>query len=74
MPHLAYVDLPRQMVNTFLGIRKYSTVLAKTKELGGITQTSDSKSIKLASSKDFGSTTAELMFVNTLNSFAQRTS
>ena len=40
-------------------MRKYSTVLAKTKELGGITQTSEFKLTKLVSSNDFGSTTAE---------------
>ena len=32
IPHLAYVDLPKQITNTSLGILKYSTVLAKTKE------------------------------------------
>ena len=36
IPHLAYVDFPRQMTKTFLGILKYSTVLASAKELGGI--------------------------------------
>ena len=36
-----------------------SFALAKAKELGGITQTSDSMSTKLFSSKDFGSTIAE---------------
>ena len=59
MPHLAYVDFPRQIVKTFLGILKYSTVLASAKELGGMTHISDSISTKLFSSKDFGSTTAE---------------
>ena len=47
------------MVKTFLGILKYSTVLANANELGGITQISDSISTKLFSSKDLGSTIAE---------------
>ena len=59
IPHLAYVDLPRQMVSTSLGILKYSTVLASAKEFGGITHTSELISTKLFSSKDFGSTIAE---------------
>ena len=40
IPHLAYVDLPRQIVRTSLGILKYSIVLAKAKEFGGITHSS----------------------------------
>ena len=36
MPHLAYVDFPKQITKTFFGILKYSTVLAKAKEFGGI--------------------------------------
>ena len=59
MPHLAYVDLPKQIVKTFLGIRKYSTVLASAKEFGGITHTSEVISTKLLSSKTLGSTVAE---------------
>ena len=35
MPHLAYVDLPKQITITLSGILKYSTVLAKAKEFGG---------------------------------------
>ena len=62
------------MVKTFLGILKYSMVLANAKELGGITQTSDLTSTKLLASKIYGSTTAELIFVNTLNSFEHLTS
>ena len=42
---------------------KYSTVLAKANELGGITQTSDWISIKLLSSKFFGSTVTEYYLV-----------
>ena len=40
IPHLAYVDLPRQIVRTSRGILKYSMVLAKAKEFGGITHSS----------------------------------
>ena len=36
IPHLAYVDLPKQITNTSSGILKYSIVLANAKELGGI--------------------------------------
>ena len=61
------------MVNTSLGILKYSTVLAKAKELGGITQTSELISTKLFSSKDLGSTIAEWILVNTLNIFSKHT-
>ena len=35
IPHLAYVDLPKQITKTSSGILKYSTVLAKAKEFGG---------------------------------------
>ena len=74
MPQRAYVDLPRQIVSTLRGIRKYSTVRASANEFGGTMQTSSCNSTKLDSSKTFGSTIAELMFVNTLNSGAHRTS
>src|SRR5512137_99893 len=74
MPQRAYVDLPRQIVSTLRGMRKYSTVLASAKEFGGMTQTSPTTSTKLPSSKFLGSTVAELMLVNTLNWRAQRTS
>ena len=36
IPHLAYVDFPKHITKTSFGILKYSTVLAKAKELGGI--------------------------------------
>ena len=74
MPHLAYVDFPKHIVRTFLGIRKYSTVLARAKEFGGITHTSEVISTKLFSSNDFGSTIAEFMLVKTLNSSEHLTS
>src|SRR5215471_4971584 len=74
IPQRAYVDLPTQIVSTSRGIRKYSTVRASAKEFGGMMQTSPDMSTKLDSSNFLGSTIAELMFVNTLNSGAQRTS
>ena len=36
IPHLAYVDFPKQITKTFFGILKYSIVLARTNELGRI--------------------------------------
>ena len=74
IPHLAYVDLPRHMVKTFLGILKYSTVLANAKEFGGMTQISEFISTKLFSSNCLGSTIAEWIFVKTLNSLEHLTS
>src|SRR5208337_1960497 len=74
MPQRAYVDFPRQTVSTLRGIRKNSTVLASAKEFGGMMQTGPLKSTKDFSSKFFGSTIVELMFVKILNSSAQRTS
>src|SRR5882672_7074404 len=74
MPHRAYVDLPTQIVSTWRGIRKYSTVRASANEFGGMMHTSPDMSTKLDSSNCFGSTIAELMFVKILNSRAQRTS
>jgi hypothetical protein len=55
-------------------MRKYSTVRARAKEFGGMMHTGPLTSTKLFSSKFFGSTVAEWMLVNTLNSSAQRTS
>src|SRR3990167_8013743 len=48
IPQRAYVDFPRQIVKILRGIRKYSTVRAKAKELGGMIQTSETRSTKLA--------------------------
>jgi hypothetical protein len=62
------------MVSTLRGMRKYSSVRASAKLLGGMMQTSSWKSTKLFSSKFFGSTTVLWMLVNTLNSGAQRMS
>src|SRR5215470_3023029 len=69
MPQRAYVDLPRHTVRTLRGMRKYSTVRASAKELGGTTQTSPTKSTIERVSNCFGSTTAENTFVKILNSF-----
>ena len=46
--------MPRQIVKTLRGIRKYSMVRASANEFGGIMHTSDSTSTKLFSSKAFG--------------------
>ena len=51
--------MPKQIVKTFLGIRKYSTVLASAKEFGGIIHSLSCISTKLFSSKFLGSTTDE---------------
>src|SRR5581483_11672692 len=74
MPQRAYVDLPRQIVRTLRGMRKYSTVRASAKEFGGMMQTSPRKSTNERSSNSLGSTIVELMLVKILNSFEQRTS
>ena len=55
-------------------MRKYSTVRARAKELGGMMHTSPFRSTKDFSSKFFGSTMVELMLVKTLNSSEQRMS
>src|SRR5690606_8419161 len=68
IPHLAYVDFPTHITRVFLGIRKYSTVLAKAKLFGGIVHTSDFLSTKLLSSNFLGSTIAESTLVKILNS------
>src|SRR5258706_814186 len=74
MPQRAYVDLPKQTVSTLRGMRKYSTVRARAKELGGTIQTSPMKSTIDFVSKFFGSTVAENTFLQILNSSATRTS
>ena len=56
------------MTKTFFGILKYSTVLAKTNELGGIMHSSVFLVIKLLGLNFFGSTISELTFVKILNS------
>jgi len=62
------------MVSTLRGMRKYSTVLARAKELGGMMQESALTSTKDLSSKFLGSTMVELRLVKSLNSFEQRMS
>ena len=68
IPHLAYVDLPRHITNTSFGILKYSIVLAKTKEFGGIIHSLTFLETKLLLLKFFGSTIAESTSVKILNS------
>ena len=68
IPHLAYVDFPKQITKTFFGILKYSIVLARTNELGGIIHSAIFFVIKLLGLKFLGSTISELIFVNILNS------
>src|ERR1051326_4155678 len=63
-PQRAYVDLPTQTVSTSRGMRKYSTVLARANELGGMMHTSARTSTNDRASKCFGSTTELLMLVN----------
>ena len=55
-------------------MRKYSTVRARAKELGGMIQTSFFTSTKELKSKFLGSTIVEFMLVNNLNSLEQRMS
>src|SRR5258706_9129590 len=74
MPQRAYVDFPRQIVSTLRGMRKYSTVRASANELGGMMQTSPTKSTNDPASNALGSTIVELMLVKILNSREQRMS
>src|SRR5215471_5982507 len=74
MPQRAYVDLPRQMVSTLRGIRKYSTERAKANEFGGTMQTSPLYSTRERASKCLGSTIVEFTFVKMRNSSATRMS
>src|SRR3989449_11324791 len=74
IPHRAYVDLPRQIVSTFRGIRKYSTDRASANEFGGMIHTSPLNSTNDFGSKCFGSTIVEFTFVNIRNSSATRIS
>ena len=64
IPHLAYVDFPRQITKTFFGIFQYSFVLAKTKEFGGIMHSDVFFDTKLVGLKFFGSIISELTSVN----------
>ena len=70
IPHLAYVDFPKQITKTFSGILKYSMVLAKAKRIGwDNTLFSFFFVTKLSFLNTLGSTIPELTFVNILNSF-----
>ena len=68
IPHLAYVDLPRQITKTSFGTLKYSTVLANTNEFGGIIHSDDFFVTKFVGLKFYGSTISEFTFVKILNS------
>src|SRR5947207_14747762 len=74
IPHRAYVLLPRQIVSTLRGMRKYSTEAASANELGGTMQTSPVNSTNDFGSKCLGSTTAEGALAKILNSGAARMS
>src|SRR6266849_2387260 len=74
IPHRAYVDLPRQIVSTFRGIRKYSTDRASANEFGGMMHTSPLNSTNDFGSKCFGSTIVEFTLVKIRNSSATRIS
>ena len=62
------MDFPRQITNISFGILKYSTVLARTNEFGGIIHSDDFLETKLVDLKFLGSTISELTFVKILNS------
>src|SRR5579863_3726109 len=74
MPQRAYVDFPRQIVNTLRGMRKYSTERPSANELGGTMQTSPLNSTRDRGSKCLGSTIVEFTFVKIRNSLATRMS
>src|SRR5262245_19375787 len=74
IPQRAYDDLPTQMVSTFLGMRKYSTVRPSANELGGMRHDSAFTSNSIFASKFFGSTTPPVRFEKILNSSAMRMS
>ena len=62
------MDLPRQITNTSSGILNFSTVLANTKELGGIIHSETFLVTKFVGLKFLGSTISEFTLVNILNS------
>src|ERR1019366_3792684 len=72
IPQRAYVDLPRQIVRTFRGMRKYSTERPSANELGGTMQTGPVNSTSDRGSKCLGSTMVEFTFVKMRNSSATR--
>src|SRR6266849_7881235 len=74
IPQRAYVDLPRQIVRTFLGMRKYSTERPSANEFGGIKHTGPLNSTNERASKCLGSTIVELTLVKMRNSSATRIS
>ena len=62
--------MPRQITKTSFGILKYSTVLAKAKEFGGIIHSGPFFETKLVGLKFLGSTISEFTFVKILKSEA----
>ena len=68
IPHLAYVDFPMHFGdNVSWNLVKYSILTATSNEFGGTIQTSFSTSMNWSALKPFGSMTALLRFVKTLN-------
>src|SRR5688500_10904579 len=74
IPQRAYDDLPTQIVSTFRGMRKYSTVRPSANELGGIRQDGPRTSTSMTESKFVGSTMAPVRLEKILNSSAIRMS
>src|SRR5580704_16023104 len=74
IPQRAYVDLPRQIVSTLRGMRKYSTDRPSANEFGGTMHTGPLNSTKDLASKFLGSTIVELTFVKMRKSSATRMS
>src|ERR1700676_3116589 len=70
IPQRAYVDLPRQIVSTFRGMRKYSIERANANEFGGTRQTSPLNSTSERGAQFLGTTIGELMLVKMRNSSA----
>ena len=68
IPHLAYVDLPKQITKTSFGILNFSTVLANTNEFGGMIHSDTFFVTKFVGLKFLGSTISELTLVKILNS------
>ena len=68
IPHLAYVDLPKQITNTSFGILNLSIVLANTNEFGGIIHSETFLVTKFVGLKFLGSTISEFTLVKILNS------
>ena len=68
IPHLAYVDFPKQITSTSFGILNFSIVLANTNEFGGMIHSDTFLVTKLVGLKFLGSTISEFTLVKILNS------